>query len=198
MIFEALVASILIGFIRKGSLRALSRVPIRYAYLFVFPFVMLGLIYATAGTLGQHGGEFQRLATIAQYALLLAAVGVNLQLREMWLFGVGTVLNFAAVLANSGKMPVSLTAARLAGLTEMLDPGRANSFVRHIPMTAQTRLNPLADLLPIPGYGAILREVVSVGDVLMSLAVFILIQRYMCSSRTCTRTRTPAADPQVE
>lgn len=181
MITEAFVLSILVGFLRRGRLGNLGRVPLRHFYLFVLPLVVFtGAYLASRTTADGSLLPYVRAANILQYVVLLAAIGLNLHLRGMWLAGVGTLLNFLAVAANGGMMPVSKRALEAARLTELLNA--QHGFIRHAIMTPETHLKPLGDIIPVPGFAFILPQVASIGDVLVAVAVFVLVQWYMCSA----------------
>jgi hypothetical protein len=169
----------LIGFIRRGRLGNLGRAPLRHFYLFVLPFATFALAYAASrATGGDSYVTYIRAANIVQYLILLTAIGLNLHLYGMWLAGIGTFLNFLVLAVNGGVMPVSMKALQAARLTYLLEG--EHSFIRHAIMTPETRLKAIADIIPVPGYGFIMPQVASIGDLLIAVAVFILIQRYMC------------------
>lgn len=162
----------------------LGLVPLRHVYLFLAPFVLFGLVMAVA--LMKAGPQWQGYLTavnIIQYVILLAAIGMNLHIREMWMVGLGTFLNFLVVAANGGMMPVSARALRKVGLEYMLEPEQTGHFVRHVIMSAETRLKPIGDIIPVPGGLFVPPEVASIGDVFVSVAVFVLVQRYMCGKK---------------
>jgi len=187
LVIEAFVLSILIGFARRGRLHNLGRAPLRYVYMFVPPFAIL----AGAEAIGfakavQAWQPYLMAANIIQYVTLLAAIALNFHIREMWLAGIGTFLNFLAIAANGGMMPMSTRALQIAGIRELLDPERISQFVRHAIMAPETRLKLLADVIPVPGFSIIITpQVASIGDLLVAVAVFLFIQRYMLA---------PAAD----
>ncbi|MCU1500710.1 MAG: hypothetical protein JWM12_64 [Ilumatobacteraceae bacterium] len=99
-------------------------------------------------------------------SLSLGVVWVGLQRRHLatLLLGIGVALNVAVIAANNG-MPVD------AGALETV--GRRNADVtdgflyKHVPMNGSTRLTWLGDRIPVP----IQRNVISVGDVLMAVAI---------------------------
>ena len=172
----------LIGFIRRGSLHRLGEAPLRYSYLFLLPIVIFAGVYTAAGVSGDlRWVPYVRVANIGQYMVLVIAILLNLRIRHMWMAGVGTFLNFLAVAANGGVMPISEKAIRIAGLTELLSPERTTRFVRHAIMTPETRLKLLTDVIPIPAQSIVFSEVVSIGDVMIAIAVFIIVQVYMCA-----------------
>lgn len=169
--------SIIVGFIRKGSLRNLGRVPLRHFYLFCVPFLIFVVVSAVAVSSGQKSlMPYIRIADIGQYAIVLAAILLNSHIREMWVVAAGTLANLTALAANGGVMPVSSQALETAGLAEAL----GSQPVRHALMTPETRLRPLADVIPVRTFSPFLSQVISVGDVLIAIGLFVLIQHYMC------------------
>lgn len=183
MILEAFVLSIIIGFIRKGKLQGLSNIPIKRWFLFILPFILSALVVA-GGQIGDPESRlvYIRMANVLQYILLLAAIIVNIHIKEMWLVGIGTFFNALVVAVNGGMMPVSITALKLAGMDYLLKPGEFDWGIRHAIMTASTKLSFLGDIIPRPGIGKVMPEVASIGDLLLAVGVFLLIQRYMCRS----------------
>ena len=187
MILESFVLSTAVGFVRKGSLRNLSGIPLRHFYLFVLPFVLFASVLAAGparGTLSIL--PYVKVISIAQYVILLAAIALNVHIREMWVVGAGTFLNFASLAANGGVMPVGTTALRIAGLTQLLNSESA----RHVIMTPETRLKWLADIIPVPTFSPLLSQVISIGDLVIAVGIFLLVQRYMCRPATDVKERT--------
>ena len=186
MILEAFVFSIIIGLIRRGDIRALNRINLKHWYLFILPVLVFGVVCSTLTEHGQVFVKYVRFANIAQYVVLLTAVGLNLHIREMWVAGIGIFSNFLVLTANGGVMPMSPWALRVVGMSNLLKPEEVDKFIRHSIISPETRLVWLSDIIPLPGWWMIFKEVASIGDIIVAVAVFILIQRYMCSP-------TPAA-----
>ncbi|HET6456071.1 MAG TPA: DUF5317 domain-containing protein [Armatimonadota bacterium] len=177
MIVEAFVLSIIVGFIRKGSLRNLSRVPIRHFYLFCLPFLIFAAVSTIAVSMRHESlMPYIRPADICQYVILLAAIFLNFHMREMWVVGAGVLSNLAVLAANGGTMPVSMEALKRAGLAGAL----GSQPVRHAILTPETRLKPLADIIPVHTFSSFMSQVISAGDILIAIGLFILIQSYMC------------------
>lgn len=83
-------------------------------------------------------------------------------------------------------MPVSARALQVAGYEEMLRPEVVSKFVRHSIMSSSTHLKLIADIIPVPKLLILPPQVLSIGDALVAIAVFIFVQRYMVSSeKTC-------------
>lgn len=189
MIIEAFVLSVVIGFTRKGSLRNLGRIPLRHFYLFCVPFLLFAAVSGIALSAGQKSlMPYIRIADIGQHAVLLIAIFLNLHMREMWMVAAGTFSNFAALAANGGAMPVSMDALKSAGLAGVL----GTQPVRHALLTPETRLKPLTDVIPVHTFSPFLSQVVSVGDLLIAVGLFILIQHYMCPPKADEEQSTVA------
>jgi len=194
LIIEAFTLSILIGFIRKGRLYNLGRAPLRYFYVFIIPFAILaGMMLTSLAGKNTAWQPYVRAANIVQYATILTAVALNLHMRELWSAAVGTFLNLLVIAANGGVMPMSAKALRVAGLTQLLDPERTSRFIRHAIIAPDTRLKLLTDIIPVPvpvpGFRFI-SQVASIGDLLISVAVFVFVQRYMLAPAADVKGKT--------
>lgn len=91
--------------------------------------------------------------------------------RVAWLVaGLGVGLNTLTIVANGGYMPVS--AAAPAWITEQAQPRDGRRRLHNTtPMTSQTRLSWLGDVILQPDWFPPRPNVVSVGDVLLSVGL---------------------------
>ena len=99
-----------------------------------------------------------------------ALLWIALQRRHLAsvLLAIGVGLNVAVVAANGG-MPVDSGALARVGRRDV-DVTRGFLY-KHVPMTGDTRLSWLGDRIPVP----IQRNVISVGDVLMAVAICLWV-----------------------
>lgn len=165
-----LVAGLVAGLARGGRIENLGRAQLRYP----------GLVFAGLGV--QVGGEIAAsyldpplgqgagLAILAaSYGLLVAFVITNRTLPGALFIAAGMALNLLVIGLN-GAMPVSPDAARAAGL----DPaGAPASMIKHEIMRPDTLLKFLGDVIPLPLIG----RIVSAGDVLLGIGVFLFVER---------------------
>ncbi|PZA08901.1 MULTISPECIES: DUF5317 domain-containing protein [unclassified Meiothermus] len=127
-----------------------------------------GLAFATVrGLLSPElAGPIAKVSVLAfvGYGLLR-----NLHLKSLWFVWLGLLANTLVILANGGHMPVSAAALRQAGLGH-LEPALRNAYdAVHVLMHEQTRLWFLGDVIPVQF--KILRNVMSLGDVLLMLGI---------------------------
>ncbi len=116
--------------------------------------------------------ELKKALLVLSYMLLLWALSRNLRLWSMRILALGTVLNFAAIVANGGLMPVSPEARLQAGMTAIGQSG----FGKVLPEGTgvllpvdQTNLWFLSDTIPISFVGGVF----SPGDVVIGLGLLV-------------------------
>jgi uncharacterized protein DUF5317 len=109
-------------------------------------------------------------AALLATSLLVGIVWLALQRRHVAsvLLAIGVGLNLAVVAANGG-MPVDSGALARVGRRDV-DVTRGFLY-KHVPMTRDTRVSWLGDRIPVP----IQRNVISVGDALMAVAICLWV-----------------------
>ncbi|MDQ3877069.1 MAG: DUF5317 domain-containing protein [Actinomycetota bacterium] len=181
MLVALLVGAVaaVVAVLRGGSLRTLAEthfkwVPLLYAALIVqlvFEFWSPSWIHGTfAFTL--------LLATTAAIAVFLFA---NRHLPGLAIAGVGLALNLVVIGVN-GAMPVSVSAAREAGVASNLN----DIGFKHERMGPDTRLRFLGDVIPIPNS----QQIFSVGDVVLALGIGWLVYRRTLVAKSVLRATT--------
>ncbi len=180
---EAGILSVIIALIRRGRISRLADLEVRRLWLAYVPaalIVFTVILRRLAGdsTFWVPVSGWLHIVTNVAVLVFLAA---NIVLPGVkWLFG-GWALNLLPIIANHGKMPVSVWAASVTGAK--IPEG---TVLRHVEMTAKTKLNFLADIIPVPSRFEPLQAILSPGDVLMAIGVFLLIQLTMCPPK-CTK-----------
>jgi len=118
--------------------------------------------------------ELKTALLVLSYLLLLWALSCNLHLWSIRILALGTVLNFAAIVANGGLMPVSPGARLQAGMTtiEQAGFGKVLPEGTGILLTVdQTNLWVLSDIIPISLVGGVF----SLGDVIIGIGLLIFV-----------------------
>jgi hypothetical protein len=165
-IASVLVVAVAVSLIRGGKLTNLTDLYLRGWWLFVLGFVIqAGAAFVPRDVSGAR--DIAMWMLLGSYLLLLLGILLNRGQAGIALAGVGILMNFAVIAANSG-MPVSIEAATIAGGGPDLVLG-----VKHVVLDQATRLPFLADVLPLPG------SVISLGDVFLALGLGIYLERAM-------------------
>lgn len=165
-----ILGAIAVGLVAGGRLTALEHVHLRWWAL-----APIGLAMQLAPLPRVETSTARALSTlvlVASFPILLAFVARNHHIAAFLLVFIGLSLNFVVIAANGG-MPVSLAAVRAAGGAPDLSNLTAEGDAKHHAMTEEDVLTPLADVIAI---GSPLREVLSIGDVLVyaGLAWFVI------------------------
>ncbi|WLR61348.1 DUF5317 domain-containing protein [Guptibacillus hwajinpoensis] len=181
MVFDGILLSILVGYLRKGSLKGFAHLSFKAGW--IFPLLLLieiGIFtfqssYAWLGTLSAP-----LFMLIYIVGLIFLWLNRKMNIGIMLLF-IGVLLNFIVMAINGGRMPVSLEAANI------LDPAYAESiknglYGKHAVLTDSTAFGFLGDIIPITNpYPK--DQVISIGDIIMNIGIFIFIQRVMVKSK---------------
>lgn len=160
IIVVAAILAVLSVPLTGASLAPLARLTLRSVWL-VWLSVVLQIVITMVPGFPDWLGRPLHLAT---YALSVAFLWCNRHLPGAWLFGLGTALNLAAIVANGGTMPASESAWRTAGLPTISHQFENSNVAR------SARLPWLGDVFAIPK-GWPLANVFSVGDVLVIIAI---------------------------
>lgn len=164
--------SIIIGLLRGGRLERLGELGIRRFNL-IWGVILLRV---AAGMLDAvYGMAFAPVLQVAAYFLLLYLVYINLDRPGLGFFGLGSLLNLVVIAANGGKMPVSAEAMARAGVKDI-------PLGTHMYLDAGTRLPFLADVIPVSWHKPN-PVVISVGDILITVGIFIFIQHVMLGGK---------------
>ena len=174
MLFDAAILTIVVGLIAGGRVGRLKDLGLRAPWVFVaaalvrIVLVVMGAREAPATE--QIGGALH----VATYLVLLLGLWRNRHLRAMWVVALGVALNVLVIAANGGSMPVDRELAVQAGNTRLVRMMESPRHAIHTPVTGDTRLQPLADvlLLPRPYPNP---HVFSVGDVFVTIGACLLL-----------------------
>jgi hypothetical protein len=120
-------------------------------------------------------------AHLATYAMLGAVVWVNRAIPGMVVIALGAGANALAIAVNDGTLPASAHALRAAGIKPRV--GFQNSGV-----LAHPHLTWLGDIMVTPSWLP-LRNMVSVGDLVLLAGAVILVMRV---THTSPRTEAPS------
>jgi len=154
------------------SIANLKTVRVRYWWLILLSALIHRLPFAIFAR--ESFVDVKRVCMILSYVLLLWALSRNFNFRSIRIMTLGTLLNFVAIVANSGLMPVSPEARQLADMT-FLGPSQFGMVLPEgsgvlLPID-QTNLWFLTDIIPASHLGG----VYSPGDVLIGMGFIIFL-----------------------
>jgi Family of unknown function (DUF5317) len=166
VILLAVPTGIAVGYLIGGRLDRLEELRFRWAWLAVAGLAVQVVLFS--GLLDDViTGGLGEIVYVASTAAVLIAVLRNLRLPGMLLVALGAVSNLAAILANGGVMPTTVSAMEAAGLSPTV--GFSNSAVLEDPALA-----PLTDIYALPSWLPF-HNVFSLGDALIAAGIVVVI-----------------------
>lgn len=174
MFLDGLVIGGLIGKIRGGEFKELLNINLRAVWLIVLAFsIQFAVIFFYP--------DFLWLAIPLTYGILLLFSYLNRHQPGFCLIMAGIAMNLLVMVANGGRMPVDVEYAKRFA-PEDVPALVAGEYGKHIGMSELTKLNLLGDIFylhaPYPH-----ETLVSLGDIVFSIGVFIFIQKIMVRRR---------------
>ncbi len=188
ILLPVILVGVVVALLRGGSMRQLATLPFRLGWLAVLCLAaQVYVIFAPADRLEAERG-LHALMVVGSYALLVAVVWFNRRLPAMPVIGLGLILNLVVILANGGFMPVSREATLAAGTRtpqEVVQEGVRLPKSKDVLLSIEnTRLWFLSDTIAVPPP---VGRVFSVGDLVLAIGVFALLQSGMAPA---SRRRT--------
>jgi len=183
MFFEALILGIVIGYIRRGKLSRLSYVNFSFRFLiYISALFYLGIIVINLGLYDYESFLYSTflIGSIVLTGLFLIA---NISIKYMFIPLIGLALNLLSFLANNYKFPLSPDAAAKiygAEAAELLNAGKLLFYTSSETAT----LSFLGNIIPIGNW-----FVVSIGDIIASLGVVLIVQCIMADKFIQTRSK---------
>lgn len=181
----AVLAGAVVALARGGSLRRLADLPVRLGWLALLCLlVQLYVIYCPEDQL-ESQRTFQGILMVVSYGLLAYVVWANRRITGMTIILLGVLLNLLVMAANGGFMPVSREAILATGTrTAQTLPAEGSRLSRSKDVLLspdQARMWFLGDVIMAPSLPV--PKVLSLGDLVVALGAFVLLQAAMVPSR---------------
>ena len=183
ILFWAVAAGLFIGLLRKGTLRSLGDVDLRYGWL-VFLSLLIQLLlfplFKEEPIIGFWTPYFHGLS----YFLVIIFTFLNLRIWQISIVGLGMFMNIAVIVANGGYMPASVEALREAGNVMVAENlSEMEIYGNLIKMGKLTFMDFLGDWLYLPHWLP-LSNAFSLGDGLIGLGIIAFLADKMVGRRT--------------
>lgn len=188
LLVSSVAIGIAIGLFVGGKVANLGNLRVR-----LWPLLFLALLAQVIAFSPPFGGSafmmsYGWMIYEATLVVTLMVMARNLSLPGMWILLLGSFLNALVIFANGGQMPVDLTLLSQA-VSELPATQDPNFYLNTAPMTDSTRLNFLGDVLLVPE-SLPLRNVFSIGDMLIALGCVALIALTMRQPEAAERAET--------
>jgi MFS family permease len=171
MFLSAIVLALIVGLLLGGGLPRLADLKLRWYWVLALAVLLrLGAVLAQQASMGEWLPL--SMAFVGAYLLVFVWLWGNWRVPGLQVAAIGIGLNTLAVALNGGRMPVWSGALSASGLSPSLitsDPFHFELTVSSVAQFVQQG-GIFGDVIPIPL--AVIRDVVSVGDVLLAMGIF--------------------------
>ncbi len=181
MFLEAVLLGLIVGRLRGGRSLNIGSFEFKGWVLIVIGFLlqMLPMLLGRMSWM-THNGHTIAFATLI---LVFFIVMLNGKKRGFWLVALGAFLNILAMASHGLKMPVSLSALRGMGHQELVESLSNSAVLNYTGLERLTQWNDyLGKVIALPS-GYPLAQVISLGDILMSVGLFLFIVGQMTASQ---------------
>ena len=176
MIPELILIALLVGWLSGGKFWRLADAHIRQGWLILIPIVLYVADWAIRLKMGATSFEWLFPASFVVNRLaLLALVALNLRIPGANVILIGMALNFIAIVSNGGVMPVRPDAIGAVYGPEYLAYTKTAPHIQSAIMTATCEVSFLCDIIAARQPFVVMPAVYSVGDIVMSVGIFIAI-----------------------
>ncbi|CAN5553147.1 hypothetical protein BH23CHL10_BH23CHL10_15330 [soil metagenome] len=186
MFLSIILLALVVGAFAGGGLPRLADLKLRWTVLLI---VALALRFAAGLTRETGIGADIPVgwAYIAAYCLIFAGLWANWRVPGLQIATVGIGANMAAVLLNAGQMPIWSAAFSAAGFSAAEIVNDPFHFLLQADTVAEFVASGglFGDVIPLPI--PIIRDVISIGDVLLALGIFWAIVYSMTSADAPSR-----------
>jgi len=182
MLLEVVLISLIIALVRGGSLKNLT-----YLHIDGIGYMLIGVIIYSffIRYIANSNSEFSTLLFsnlpliyILSFGLILFGLYKNKHITGIKLSMAGIVLNQIVIILNGGRMPVSEDALLRLNMLDQLKILQQDIVITHTLINSSTKLYLLSDIIPVR---YILPKVISIGDILLSIGIFLMIQKFATS-----------------
>ncbi len=181
MIFEALLMGIIVGKVKGGQFKRLGYMTLKFPFMVILSFILM-LMTSIMISIGHEAFIKHRMILyIISYCILFLVLFLNLHNKSIWLILIGTIANFAAIVLNQGSMPIDLKILQNTGFENMLQSISMGALPNYISLDQAYPLTEyLGKRLVTPNFYP-LKQIFTIGDALISLGLFLYIQKIMQS-----------------
>ena len=194
MFIEALVVGTVVGLFRGGSLKSLKTVHIRMSGMLVLAFLLHVLLAFMLLVANPFFVEHRLVFYAISYGLLFIALLMNLTHKAVWLIIIGCLMNFTVLFLSEGVLPVSAEALERAGFENRLEMIRDDRLIQYQFSEEMGGWRALLGKRITPPAWYPVRQVMSIGDLVLSAGLLLWMQRLMQGGAHYQRARVIRID----
>ena len=184
MFLEGILIGILIGFIRRGSLKNIGNIEIKGKGLIIAAFIIqLSFLLLNTGLLDLDFDYYELILT-GSYILILISLFLNFNIKFVPIVIIGGILNFLSYILNNWNVGLTEAASKTVfsqEIFQLLNNGNITLF-KLIPEESFYKggFIPWNRMLIFP-------SAVSIGDIIIFVGLILIVQNIMVDKRMMSR-----------
>ncbi len=184
MFLEGILIGILIGFIRRGSLKNIGNIEIKGKGLIIAAFIIqLSFLLLNTGLLDLDFDYYELILT-GSYILILISLFLNFNIKFVPIVIIGGILNFLSYILNDWNVGLTEAASKTVfsqEIFQLLNNGNITLF-KLIPEESFYKggFIPWNRMLIFP-------SAVSIGDIIIFVGLILIVQNIMVDKRMMSR-----------
>lgn len=183
VMFFAILIGIIVSY-SNGSRPSFDNIKFENSWM-LLPAVALQILSSISEVRGYKFGTFITLIVNGTiFCLVFLVIWLNRRYVGLWFIGLGALLNALVMLFNGGRMPVDMSLlGNEAYMTKALDLMLKGADNKHVALDAATKIPFLADIISVPGFIGLGMPVISIGDIIVAVGLFLLCLQFMLKPR---------------
>jgi len=184
LFLEGILIGILIGFIRRGSLKNIGNIEIKGKGLIIAAFIIqLSFLLLNTGLLDLDFDYYELILT-GSYILILISLFLNFNIKFVPIVIIGGILNFLSYILNNWNVGLTEAASKTVfsqEIFQLLNNGNITLF-KLIPEESFYKggFIPWNRMLIFP-------SAVSIGDIIIFVGLILIVQNIMVDKRMMSR-----------
>lgn len=182
MLAEAIVISMIVGLVRGGKLSKFRDIKEKTLWFFVIGILIQSILTFSQSLIGisiiDNILTYTKEILLFSYLLLSIGIIINYKNKALWISFIGYILNLLAIFSNSWKKPILIEGLNLTGKLELIEIIKEKSISVYTPLVEGIKYPSLGNII-IFSDPYFLAKVVSIGDIIISIGIFVFIQDIM-------------------
>lgn len=178
MIWLFLLLAIIVGYMKGGKFIRLKNLNFKKLSPIIIALVVQYLVLIFSDRDLKVIGNYVEEIYLVSFILIFIGVIINMNIPSLWIVFVGAISNFIVFVMNGMKIPVSFDALKIAGMNSTIKLMESGQYKLYDAITNATdyeilgKIIAIDNILPLAG-------VFSVGDVLITMGLFVFIESSM-------------------
>lgn len=178
MIWLFLLLAVIVGYMKGGKFIRLKNLNFKKLSPIIIALVVQYLVLIFSDRDLKVIGNYVEEIYLVSFILIFIGVIINMNIPSLWIVFVGAISNFIVFVMNGMKIPVSFDALKIAGMNSTIKLMESGQYKLYDAITNGTdyeilgKIIAIDNILPLAG-------VFSVGDILITMGLFVFIESSM-------------------